>query len=115
MSFARIWTAALAGITLALPLALCVAAVGSMFQVVPSFGRDGLSPTFLVLWAIGTLVCVIPRHQLGQWLAAAWTSAAALVLTSLLYGFIGAAIPLLATAVTAALLMLLALALRPRR
>ena len=114
MSFARIWTAALAGITLALPLALCLAAAGSMFQAVPSFGRDGLSPTFLVLWAAGTLICAIPRHQLGQWLVATWTSVAALALTSLLYGFIGAVWPLLATAATAGLLVIIALALRPR-
>ena len=97
-----------------LALALCVAAAGSMFQAVPSFGRDGLSPTFLALWAAGTLICVIPRHQLGQWLAATWTSVVALVLTALLYGFIGAVWPLLATGVTAGLLVLLALALRPR-
>lgn len=114
MSFARIWTAALAGITLALPLALCVAAAGAMFQAVPSFGRDGLSPTFLALWAAGTVICAIPRHQLGQWLTATWISVAALVLTSLLYGLIGAAWPLLTTAVTAALLVVLALALQPR-
>lgn len=115
MSFARIWTAALAGITLALPLVLCVAAAGSMFRAVPAFGRDGLSPTFLVLWAAGTLICAIPRHQLGQWLAAAWASIAALALTALLYGLRGAITPLLAIAVTAGLLVLLALALRPRR
>jgi len=114
MSFARLWTAALAGIALALSMTLCLIAIGSLFETVAPISRDGPTPIFLGLWAAATFVCTIPRDQLEQWLIAIWASVGALALSSMLYGLVsGAAGPALAAGVVAILLVLLARALKP--
>jgi len=114
MSFARLWTAALAGIALALSMTLCLIAIGSLFETVAPISRDGPTPIFLGLWAAATFVCTIPRHQLEQWLIAIWASVGTLALSSMLYGLVsGAAGPALAAGVVAILLVLLARALKP--
>jgi hypothetical protein len=114
MSFTRLWTAALAGIALALSMTLCLIAIGSLFETVAPVSRDGSTPIFLGLWAAGTFLCAIPRRQLRQWLIAIWASVGALALTAILYGLIaGAATPALVAASVALLLTLLARALKP--
>lgn len=114
MSFARLWAAALAGIALALSMTLCLIAIASIFETVAPVSRDGSTPIFLGLWAAGTFVCAIPRHQLGQWLVAIWASVGAFAVTAMVYSLVvRAATPSLTAAITAILLARLARALKP--
>lgn len=114
MSFARLWTAALAGIALALSMTLCLLAIASLFKIIAPVSRDGSTPIFLGLWAAGTFVCAMPRRPLWQWLIVIWASVGVLALTSVLYGVVlRAATPSLTTAIAAMLLALLSRALKP--
>ena len=115
MSFARIWTAALAGSVVAVPVSLGIAAVAALFPVIAGFGREGLTPVFLIAWGIASILCAAGRSQIWQWLSAMWMGVASLCITAVFLAAMAQGFAIAgALILTAAIIGWTSIALHPR-